>query len=52
MLKLLLKNLNILLNPLIMIEVLLVNLNILLKSAHYDRSFISKFKYFIKIHSL
>jgi hypothetical protein len=49
MIELLLKNLNILLNSLIMIEVLLVNLNILLKSAHYDRSIMRKFKYFIKI---
>jgi hypothetical protein len=35
-----------------MIEQFLSNLNILLKSAHYDRTIISKFKYFIKTQSL
>jgi hypothetical protein len=35
-----------------MIQQFLSNLNILLKSAHHDRTIISKFKYFIKIRSL
>jgi hypothetical protein len=32
-----------------MIKLLLTNLNILLKSEHYDKTIIGKFKYFINI---
>jgi hypothetical protein len=35
-----------------MIQQFLLNLNILLKSADYDETIISKFKYFIKTKSL
>jgi hypothetical protein len=31
-----------------MIKLLLINLNILLKSDHYDKTIVDKFKYFIK----
>jgi hypothetical protein len=34
-----------------MTKLLLANLNILLKYTHHDETIISKFKYFIKIHS-
>jgi hypothetical protein len=35
-----------------MIKLLLTNLNILLKSDHYDKTIIGKFKCFIKIKLL
>jgi hypothetical protein len=35
-----------------MIKLLLTNLNILLKSNHYDKTIIGKFKCFIKIKLL
>jgi hypothetical protein len=31
-----------------MMKILLTNLNILLKSNHYDKTIMGKFKYFIK----
>jgi hypothetical protein len=50
MTKLLLENLNILLN-IVIIQLSLTNLNILLKLDYYDRTIFAKFKYFIKIVS-